>query len=400
MKRTDKLTNFIAILLFAAFVIYAAAYAIRAMGNTLVTAEAVAAEIRPGGVASGIVIRDESVQTSREPYLDVTARDGAKVAAGAALATAMRSESGLARANRIHALEQEIARMSAALEELDSAEDLTTRDAALQDAVQNITAAVARHELNSMDSHSLNLRSLLFENSGTTATREDLNALQRELDSLYGSSSEDTTVLTAESGGTFSTLVDGYEDLAVADLDGLTPSGLAEILERTPDVPSGAYGKLVHDFHWYYAAVMEAEEAEPLVPGHTATLNFGRYYGADIYAKVVSVSAAENGSVAVVFRCDSALADTLAMRCVSADVVYSAFSGIRVPVQALRVDAESGQNYVWCVTAMQLERKDVDVIYQDGDIAIIAPNSTSSTLREGNTVVVSGDDLYEGKVVE
>ena len=400
MKRTDKLTNFIAILLFAAFVIYAAAYAVHALRNTMVTAEAVAAEVRPGGIASGIVIRDETVLTSREPYLDVTARDGAKVAAGAPLATAMRSEAGLARANRIHALEQEIARMSAALEELDSAEDLTFRDEALRDAVQNITAAVARHELSDMDSQSLNLRSLLFEHNASAATREDLNALQRELDSLRSSSSEDTTVLTAATGGTFSALVDGYEDLSEADLDGLTPSGLTRLLEQDSPIPGGAYGKLISGFHWYYAAVMAVDDAAQLSPGRTATLNFGRYYGADIYAKVLSISAPENGNVAVVFRCDSALADTLAMRQVSADVVYSAFSGIRVPVQALQTDAETGQRYVWCITAMQLERKDVEVIYEDGDIAIIAPNSTAGTLREGNTVVVSGDDLYEGKVIE
>ena len=400
MKRTDKLTTFIAILLFAAFLIYAAAYAVHAIGNTTVTAEAVAAEVRPGGAANGIVIRDETVLTSGEKYIDVTARDGAKVAAGAALATAMGSEAGLARANRAHALEQEIARISAALDELDSAEDLTARDESLRSAVAGITAAVARHELSGMDGDELNLRSLLFDSSATGASREELQALEKELASLRSSSSEDTAVLTAETGGIFSTLVDGYEALTPSVLEGLTPTKLRTLLDRQPaSAPAGAYGKLISGFRWYFAAEMSAEDAARLTVGRTVTLNFGRWYGADIAAKVQSVSAAENGSAAVVFCCDTALSDTLAMRSVSAEVVFSAYSGIRVPAEALRTDAETGETYVWCVTAMVLERKNVSVIYEDEDFAIISRGSAADTLREGNTVVVRGDNLYEGKVM-
>ena len=400
MKRTDKLTNFIAILLFAAFVVYAAAYAIRSIGSTTVTAEAVVAEVRPGAVASGIVIRNETVLTSTEKYVDVTAADGAKVSAGAPIATAMRSETGLERANRIHAVEREIVRIRAALEELDSAADLTTRDEALRGAVDGVTSAVARHELGGLDGDALSLRSLLFDSSASGATREELQALENELASLQNSSSEDTKVLTAESSGIFSTLVDGYESLSTADLDGLTPAKLSEILEQDADSHSGAFGKLVSGFRWYFAAAMSEADAAQLEPGRTATLNFGRWYGSDVFAKVLSVSEPEDGSVAVVFSCDAALSDTLAMRRVSADVIYSAYSGIRVPAAALHTDEETGQTYVWCITAMVLERKDVEVIYEDEDFAIIARGSTANVLREGNTVVVSGDDLYEGKVME
>lgn len=400
MKRTDKLSNFIAILLFAAFLIYAAAYAVRAIGNTTVTAEAVAAEVRPGGLASGIVIRDESVLTSSEPYVDITARNGTKVAAGTVLATAIRSEAGLERANRIHELELEIDRISAALEEMNSADDLTSRDVALRSAVDNLTAAIARHELSGLDGDSLNLRSLLFDRSVSGASESVLKQLQRELDSLKNSPDEDAQLLTAESGGIFSTLIDGYESLSPQVLDGLTPGKLEQLLAYRPEPTVGAYGKLVDNFLWYFAAVMRAEEAENLQVGQTATLNFGRWYGSDIYARVLSISEAEDGSVAIVFRCDTALAGTLAMRCVSANVVFEAHTGIRVPVDALQTDPESGETYVWVITAMVLERKEVSVLYQDADFAVVARDSTADALREGNTVVVSGHDLYEGKVME
>ena len=400
MKRTDKLTHFIAFLLFAAVALYVAAYAVRAMKNTTVTAQAVAVEVRPGGVANGIVIRDETVLTSAEPYIDVTAKNGAKVAAGQQLATAMRSQLGLERAKRLHELELEIARISAALEELNSAEDLTTRDEALRAAVDQLTTAVARHELDDLDADALNLRSLLFTGSASGADEAEPKALQRELDSLKNSSDGDTRMLYAETGGVFSTLVDGYESLSSDDLKNLDPEALSRLLDMEPEQPAGAYGKLVDSFRWYFAAAMSQEDAASLKEGRTATLNFGRWYGSDVYARVLSLSKPEDGMVAVVFSCDTALADTLAMRTVSANVVFDAYSGIRVPTEALQTDEDGEQAYVWVITAMQLERKNVRVLYQNEDFAVIARDSSANALREGNTVVVSGDDLYEGKVME
>ena len=400
MKRTDRLSKFIALLLFLAFVAYAGVYAVRALRDSTVTAQAVTADFTLGGTASGIVIREETVLTSGEPYIDVTAKDGAKVAAGAALATAMRSEAGLERATRMHALELEISRVSAALDELDSAADLTTRDEALRAAVSALSAAVARHELSDLDAGALNLRSLLFSADASGVSKSELRRLQRELDSIRSSTDSDARVLTAEQSGIFSTLVDGYESRSVADLDNLTPSALQALTEDPGDTPAGAYGKLITSYRWYYAAVMSASDAENLTVGRTATLNFGRYYGTDIYARVLSISAPEDGSVAVVFRCDTALADTLAMRCVSANVVFAAYSGIRIPAQALHTDPASGESWVWTVTAMQLERKRVEALYADSDIAIIAVSAAPNALRDGNTVVVSGRDLYEGKVME
>lgn len=400
MKRTDRLSKFIAILLFLAFAAYLGVYALRSLRYSTVTAEAVAADVSRGGPVSGIVIRQETVLTSAEKYIDVTTKDGTKVGAGAVLATAMDSEAGLQRANRLHELELEVSRMTAALDELDSAADLTTRDESLGSVVRELSGAVARHELTDLDAASLNLRSLLFSNDAAGVSKAELRSLQRELDSLRSSSDGGAKTLAAEQSGMFSTLVDGYEGLTPAALEDLTPAKLAELMDAVPDKPAGAFGKLVTSYQWFFAAVMSEDDAENLTVGRTATLNFGRYYGADIYAKVLSISAPEDGNVAVVFRCDTALAETLAMRRVPASVVFASYSGIRVPAGTVQTDEATGENYVWCITAMQLERKKVTVVYSDEDMALLAIESTADALRSGNTVVVSGRDLYEGKIME
>ena len=74
----------------------------------------------------------------------------------------------------------------------------------------------------------------------------------------------------------------------------------------------------------------------------------------------------------------------------------SSSSGTSVVVQT---DPESESTFVWCVTAMQLERKDIRIIYCDEDFVIAERGTDGAALREGNTVVVSGTNLYEGKII-
>ena len=400
MKRTDRLTNWIAFLLFLAFAAYVAVYLVRSLQGATVTAEAAVAVIELSGTASGIVIREEVTLRSAEPYIDVTAAEGEKMAAGSVLATALRSERGLERITRMHELEREIGRVSAALQELRSAGDVTRREEALENASRALAAAVARHDAAALDSASLNLEALLLEADSDAVSAANLDALTRELDSLRGSADADAQVLRAAVPGVFSAAVDGYERYGYADIRDLTPSGLRTLIENRPEPEADAYGKLVTDHRWYFAAVMSAADAAQLTPGQDVLLNFSRRYGADIPTKTLSVSDAEDGTVVVVFRCDTALTGTLAMRSATAGVIFGEFSGIRVPAGAVRTDDETGGSYVWTVTAMQLERKDIEILYADEEYVIARRGADAGSLREGNTVVVSGNDLYEGKLID
>lgn len=399
MKRTDRLTNIIAALLFLAFVAYGSVYAYRALNDQTVTAEAVHTSVTVGGNASGIVVRYESVLRSAEPYIDVTASDGEKIAVGGELALAMSSSTGLERSSRMHQLELEIEWVSMALGKVDSADDLTARDTKLREAVLELTGSVARGEYSDIDSAGLSLSSLLFPDS-TEATEQQLEALERELYSLRNSSSSDTSLITAEKSGVFFSSTDGYEGISPDDLEGITPEKLEAIIASRSEPYSDAFGKLVTDYRWYFAAAMDGETADKLSKGGRVTLDFGRYYGGGITAWVESISPEDDGKAAVVFRCETALAETMAMREATASVVLEEYSGIRIPSQAIQTDSENESTYVWVITAMQLERKEVTVIYAGEGYALVERAPAADSLREGNTVVVSGSDLYEGKLME
>ncbi|MCD8359142.1 MAG: hypothetical protein LUC06_08125, partial [Oscillospiraceae bacterium] len=164
-----------------------------------------------------------------------------------------------------------------------------------------LASSVARHDMDALDTAALNLKTALIGTDDGSVSAEHLSELNRELLSLRTSSTSDTQEIIAESSGVFSSAVDGYEHLSYADIADITPGALQALITAEQEPVDGAYGKLVSGITWYFAAVLSAEDAENLTEGQNATLNFGRYYSADLTAKVVSISAEEDGAVAVVF---------------------------------------------------------------------------------------------------
>ena len=255
MKRTDTVTKIVAILLFLAFFAYAGAYFHASVTSRITTAEAVRSTVTSSGVASGIIVRDETVLESSELYIDITGADGRRVAAGQTVAMAMSSETGLARAERIHELELETARLSAILGSINSATDITSRDTSIKSLILSLTGSIARGDLSNIDSISLNLSSLVFTDKETDVTYAELEALEAELQSLKGSSSADTSAISSPQSGLFSKTVDGYEHLSVSNLENLTPEKLSALIDSRQEPSEHAFGKIISGFKWYFAAV-------------------------------------------------------------------------------------------------------------------------------------------------
>lgn len=86
MKRTDTLTKVISLLLFGALLAYLGVYFIRSSSDNIRTAPAVFVSLSDNAVASGIVIRQESLVQSNEKYLSVVAENGKEVSVGETVA--------------------------------------------------------------------------------------------------------------------------------------------------------------------------------------------------------------------------------------------------------------------------------------------------------------------------
>ena len=408
MKKTDLVTKIAALLVFLALASYIGVYLWRAVKDPVITAPAVVTTVRTEAVLSGIVVREETVLEAEADFLSLSAADGVRVARGSAVAQTYNDAAAAERAERIRALELEIRQTESMLSGLVSAEEITERENAIREAASGLAAAVARHELPELEQQSLNLRSLLLQGGSDTATAGDLAMMRAELERLCASAASDTETVPAPASGIFSTMLDGYEQLRPEDVRGILPSRLHELTDGAEDTPAAAIGKLVGGNRWYFAAEIGEEEylalRETLKKGARVTVELGRYYGEPVSMRVEEVGRAENGeSRVLLLSCERALADTLAMRLVTATLVAESRTGIRVPKQALYTEmTEDGavRYYVFVRTGVKAEKKTVEILYEAESFYLAAVGTGAASLREGNEIIVSAGDLYDGRIME
>lgn len=412
MGKSDRATRAVSFVLFLALVSYIGVYIYRAATGSTQTVLAVKVTLRESAPLTGIVVREERILQDSAAFVDVTAAEGSRVSAGQQLAVSYQSEKALERATRIRELELEIARVETLLSGLSTAEDLVSRDAAVREAVLGLSTAIARGELSELDAKSLGLRSLVFEDAGTGATAEELASLKSELVGLKSGASSDTRSISAPMAGLYSGIIDGYEHLSPEMITGLTPETLRYIFQDRSEPRSGAIGKLVTSGTWYYAAIADTKTIfldgeSRITDGDNVALEFGRSYNTDITARVVRVYGDVDGECVIVFSCNQALADTLAMRQAAAEVIFREYTGIRVPTEAIYdrftvEDDEGGVTlhaYVYTLTGIRAERKLVEIIYEAEDFCLVAAGRGANDLKDGNELIVSGSELYDGMVI-
>ena len=390
MKKTNTFTNIAMFVLFAAMLVYLGVYLFRSTQQSYATAPAVLVTVSESGQASGIVVREEQVIASDKEFLSLSVDDGKEVASGGEIAIGVDS-------NQDYIVEGKI--LTSLLSRAGSASGASDRDSDVRSAILQLNAAVSAGSTSELDDLCMDLSSLLFGSATGTVSQGDLDALNAELHQLENAGAGRGSI-TAPAAGLFTSTTDGYESLTPDMLENLTPDGVDALERTTPATPANAIGKLVTAKKWYFASVMNKADADRLNLNGSATLDFPQHYTGTVSATVMSKSEPDgSGKVAVVFACNAALSDTLAMRKTTADVVYSEHTGLRVPLKAVHMD-DDGQAFVYVVTAAQLEKKPIEIIYQTDDYCLVAQSTESNALRAGNEIVVTGKGLSNGQVVK
>lgn len=397
MKRTDALTKVVSLLLFGALLSYLGIYIIRSATNNIRTAPAVFVSLTENAVASGLVVRSESLIQSDEKYLSIVAESGQMVSVGEPIAVVYSGEEALARAAKIHELELKKQYISSMLSGGNSAENLSDRDTSIKNALVSLAASSARHNAEGLAAASLSLSSLVIQNSDINTTEVDLNLVNSELDSLKQSALSDTSAITASYPGLFSASPDGYEHITPDMLSGLSPSALQNLKNSPQELAGNVRGKLASTFEWFFAATISQTDAARLKVDQIATLDFGRYCSSLLPAKVLSISSPSDGECVVVFRCTAATSEMLSVRLASAEIVFDAHEGIRVPKQAVLSD--EGGSYVYTITGMQAEKKHISIVWETDEYYLADVSQDAASLRTGNDIILTTKGLYDGKII-
>lgn len=402
MERTNFATKIISGILFAALAIYFCVYAFRYFSDPYSTTTAVSYTVGDSYLVSGIIVRQESLFTTDESFVSITAQEGQKVAAGEPVAVAYSSESQ-------QELDQQISQLTDEIEQLEkyaeakSSQETVTQDSTVKSTIMEMNYALGRGGLGSLEESVTVLRSLIFSGD-LEETSSKVGQLQSQVDTLKSQLGSAGTAISIDSSGIFSTNVDGYEGVTPSDIDSITASRLSDLIGGAGAYDSSALGKLATGFKWYFAALVPQEEAEKLKNildngGSTVEAQLTGI-GTTAYEMTIERVDTDMGDeCVVVLSCNYALGETLSARITEAEIIYSVKTGIRVPSEAVYQD-EEGDHYIFTEKAMQAEQHYIDILYEYGDYCLVESSELdTNTLREGAEIIVNAKNLYDGKVI-
>ena len=286
---------------------------------------------------------------------------------------------------------------------------------------------------------------LLQRSQNTTATqldslrKERSGALYDLMDALDSSAYDETaqvqaqlgapTQITAPQTGYFiRSTAAGRLNAGTDDILALDAAGLEAYLNSDPELPlDGCAGKLVSGFTWRYVGLCSAKEGEKLLGDNgkpltrSVKIKFPGQMETPLKASVSEVSIDEaSGLARFVVTCEVINGDVLRLSRAKAQIIVDETTGLRIPIEAVHYLKEDGtesetqgENYIPGVyvkygnLARFCKIDPVDSAHPlvtDGDYCIVMPSSTDKTktiseVRLYDEIIVSGQNLYDGKLL-
>ena len=234
----------------------------------------------------------------------------------------------------------------------------------------------------------------------TDETRAHLQSLRDEKADLLGGASA-TEIKSETSSGLFydSDYVDGFESVfTTQELENLTPEALHALTESDPVTPDGqTVGKLVYGYEWYLALELSPSVASGFRTGKAYRFTFPENDDATATLTLEKMVTGE-GSVLAVFVCESHPNDFLFYRKQAVEITVGESEGFYIPETALVTQNGILGVYIFEESTVRFRR--AEIIWRGEGYAIAAlPGESSLTeLYENDILIVSGNDLYEGKV--
>ena len=239
--------------------------------------------------------------------------------------------------------------------------------------------------------------SLVGKNDETDAY---LQSLADEKQSMLAGATA-TVVKSDLSSGLFYDIgyVDGYESAFTPQaLEDLTLESLAALTESDPAFPAGqTVGKLVYGYEWYLAMELAPSAAVSFRTGDTYRFNFPENGDATASLTLTKMVVGAD-SVLAVFLCESHPNDFLFYRCQTVEIIVGEREGFYIPETALVTQNGVIGVYIFEESTVRFRRAD-PIWRGDGYVIAALPGEDSMTeLRENDILIVSGKNLYEGKV--
>lgn len=401
--------------LLAVFLIY---QCFQAFYKPVETIMAVQTSVYDSVNTKGVVIRDEDVILSNAAGTTVSAvSDGERVAKNSVIANVFSSEEqadnylSLAKLNdRIDYYENLLISGSS------NARELSLVDSEISASVYDYVEGVQGGWIENMSDKSekltqniTNRQILTGENVDAKSALADLYGKRQSLkNSISGYSS-----IKADAAGYYVGFSDGLEDIVdPQSISGLSVSNVQSMLQADMSKQNAqAVGKIISGFKWYVACIADNSKISALSESDTVSAVIENTALGELKMRVESINpdAASSDKSVVILSCDDINDEVCKLRKVEVEIRFNSYEGIKVPNSAIRStsiekDSDGNECIVKCIytlSAQEIKKKKVEVIYEGRDYVIASAKSTKSGyVRLYDNIVVKGRDLYDGKIIK
>ncbi len=408
--------------------VYAIYLLVSANFNMYKTENAVKVTVSDTIYSDAFIIRDETIiNNNTSGVLSYSVDDGEEVKAGGEIAKIYSSEADAVAQTKAESLEES---MNSLIEiENSNASNTIGIDTINNEIVDGLTdfyKNVNNNEIDLIDSSVNKLVSSINHRQVYTGKVSSFDSkiqdLQSQITTLRNSSGSNIGVLTSEKAGYFSAHCDGYENaIKYADIEKITLSDLENISYTS--AYENAAGKVVGNLDWYIACEISPDEATTLsLWSGDATVMFSNAYSEGIPAKIMRIHQDSKDSQALlILKCNYMNADLIDARREPVEIRLGSYTGLRVSKKALHDDYVTNTIYdddgnkhteqkkvqgVYVLYGSEVQFKQVSLLYADDDYVICDEAPDSEKLFNGETIslydkiIVEGDNLYDGKIVE
>ncbi len=377
-------------------------------GDTLRTETAYVYDMTEDIPFEGVYLRDEVVvHSAGSGVLSYKHEDSSKVGQSSVVAYRYKNESDIELRRRIEALDEQIAVLVEA-EKLVGTDNsqLETITSQINLVHSSLVDCIISGEYDAAADYENQMLEALCKREiakgESTGYSDKITELRGERDRLESQLTGEVQSIYAGGTGYFVSSVDGYEDkLTFNDSEDITDIKIKNIIEN-PDISASgtAIGKLIADYRWRVAAVLDSDELFGMYEGSKVTLRVGSE-NTELEATIVSIHDAGegDGTAVYVFECDRLTSAVVGGRVENFKLVVSSYDGLRVSREAIRYN-EAKERGVYIVRGSSLAFKKINVVYWGEDYVICSQEDGDDFLKLYDEIVTEGKDLHDGRIIE
>ena len=363
------------------------------------------------------IFREQTViGAPTDGYLFCEAQEDERVSRGETVMYIYKNQINVAATNELKAVEKQIAQLS---ENMRTSEVFSSDTAKIEQTIsQNLRRVPmlgAEDDISSVEAISEAVNELIDKRRIIMGekTEEDNN---KKLEDLKGQKARleqeyniERTIIHAPATGAFTSRIDGLEEMlspkALETIDGAYIKELDKLsaqAKTTEKVQAGQpIGKIVNNFTWNIALQVPKREAEGLVVGDRVKVRFPDMGVETISAKITKITPEEGGKVIVVANSNKYLETIYSTSRADVELVRDFYDGLRIPAKSIRMlDGTMG---VYVIRSNKARFIPVEMLYSGKDWVVVREimesDSHPKVLKLYDELIVSGKNIYEGKVV-